>query len=272
MNAEHRRDQGADGLHGGLPDDDRQGHLHHQRHRAGRRVPARALPRASSSSPASASASATWPSTSSSPAPSTPTAASGSSSTSSRSRARTSPPAPASPASAASASSSCSAPSATTRSTPRLPRRASCASSTSSRASGRRTASSRPPRTRRWSRSTSGPVPGEPPSVESARAYFRNAFFENRRYDLSRVGRYKLNRKLGAELDRLAETFPMLKGTNADGVPFLDRPDRRPAGAEPLRGPRRLHLPAAPRQGHARATASTTRTTSPTAASARSAS
>ena len=28
--------------------------------------------------------------------------------------------------------------------------------------------------------------PGEPPTVESARAYFRNAFFENRRYDLSR--------------------------------------------------------------------------------------
>jgi DNA-directed RNA polymerase subunit beta len=66
--------------------------------------------------------------------------------------------------------------------------------------------------------------PGEPPSVESARAYFRNAFFESRRYDLSRVGRYKLNRKLGAELDNLAQTFPMLAGTNAEGVPFLDRP------------------------------------------------
>jgi len=49
--------------------------------------------------------------------------------------------------------------------------------------------------------------PGEPPTVESARAYFRNAFFENRRYDLSRVGRYKLNRKLGTEVDRLAELF-----------------------------------------------------------------
>src|SRR5690606_33415279 len=45
--------------------------------------------------------------------------------------------------------------------------------------------------------------PGEPPSVESAKAYFRNAFFEGRRYDLSRVGRYKLNRKLGPELDRI---------------------------------------------------------------------
>ena len=49
--------------------------------------------------------------------------------------------------------------------------------------------------------------PGEPPTVESARAYFRNAFFEPRRYDLSRVGRYKLNRKLGPELDFLTKQF-----------------------------------------------------------------
>ena len=35
-----RRDQEPDGLHGRLPDDDRQGHLHHQRHRACRGVPA----------------------------------------------------------------------------------------------------------------------------------------------------------------------------------------------------------------------------------------
>jgi DNA-directed RNA polymerase subunit beta len=49
--------------------------------------------------------------------------------------------------------------------------------------------------------------PGEPPSVESARAYFRNAFFEPRRYDLSRVGRYKLNRKLGPEVEKIARLF-----------------------------------------------------------------
>ncbi len=52
--------------------------------------------------------------------------------------------------------------------------------------------------------------PGEPPSVESAKAYFRSAFFEPRRYDLSRVGRYKLNRKLGPELAKLAVLFPMI--------------------------------------------------------------
>ncbi|MEY2461919.1 MAG: DNA-directed polymerase subunit beta, partial [Acidimicrobiaceae bacterium] len=66
--------------------------------------------------------------------------------------------------------------------------------------------------------------PGEPPSVESARAYFRNAFFESRRYDLSRVGRYKLNRKLGPEVAKLAQLFPTLSGNGADELPLLDLP------------------------------------------------
>lgn len=39
--------------------------------------------------------------------------------------------------------------------------------------------------------------PGEPPTVESARSLFENLFFDPRRYDLARVGRYKLNKKLG---------------------------------------------------------------------------
>ncbi|MBV8691144.1 MAG: DNA-directed RNA polymerase subunit beta, partial [Actinobacteria bacterium] len=47
--------------------------------------------------------------------------------------------------------------------------------------------------------------PGEPPAVESAKAYFENAFFNNKRYDLTRVGRYKLNRKLGPEIERMAQ-------------------------------------------------------------------
>jgi DNA-directed RNA polymerase subunit beta len=49
--------------------------------------------------------------------------------------------------------------------------------------------------------------PGEPPSVEAARAYFENAFFNSKRYDLTRVGRYKLNRKLGPEIDRIRSIF-----------------------------------------------------------------
>ena len=47
--------------------------------------------------------------------------------------------------------------------------------------------------------------PGEPLSTESARQYFENAFFNPKRYDLTRVGRYKLNRKLGPEIDRIED-------------------------------------------------------------------
>jgi DNA-directed RNA polymerase subunit beta len=67
--------------------------------------------------------------------------------------------------------------------------------------------------------------PGEPPTVESAKAYFRNAFFESRRYDLSRVGRYKLNRKLGSEVAKLGEQFGLAGKTNLEGEPLLDLPD-----------------------------------------------
>jgi DNA-directed RNA polymerase subunit beta len=49
--------------------------------------------------------------------------------------------------------------------------------------------------------------PGEPPSTESARVYFENAFFNPKRYDLTRVGRYKLDRKLGPEVARAEELF-----------------------------------------------------------------
>ena len=49
--------------------------------------------------------------------------------------------------------------------------------------------------------------PGEPLSVEAARQYFENAFFNPKRYDLTRVGRYKLNRKLGPEIERIADIF-----------------------------------------------------------------
>jgi len=38
--------------------------------------------------------------------------------------------------------------------------------------------------------------PGEPPTVESARSLLESLFFDSRRYDLAKVGRYKLNKKL----------------------------------------------------------------------------
>ena len=39
--------------------------------------------------------------------------------------------------------------------------------------------------------------PGELPTVEAARSLFNGLFYDNRRYDLAKVGRYKFNQKLG---------------------------------------------------------------------------
>ncbi|MDX6697971.1 MAG: DNA-directed polymerase subunit beta, partial [Solirubrobacteraceae bacterium] len=43
--------------------------------------------------------------------------------------------------------------------------------------------------------------PGEPPSVDNARALLNQLFFDPKRYDLTRVGRYKLNKRLGLDVD-----------------------------------------------------------------------
>ncbi|MCD6436573.1 MAG: DNA-directed RNA polymerase subunit beta, partial [Clostridiales bacterium] len=39
--------------------------------------------------------------------------------------------------------------------------------------------------------------PGEPPTIDSATSLLNNLFFDEKRYDLARVGRYKYNKKLG---------------------------------------------------------------------------
>ena len=44
--------------------------------------------------------------------------------------------------------------------------------------------------------------PGEPPTIDSARSLITNLFFDPKRYDLARVGRYKFNKKLALE-DRI---------------------------------------------------------------------
>src|SRR6201999_3340673 len=65
--------------------------------------------------------------------------------------------------------------------------------------------------------------PGEPPSPESARAYFENAFFNPKRYDLTRVGRYKLDRKLGPEISKAEELFGIDLERPAEGQGVLSR-------------------------------------------------
>ena len=42
--------------------------------------------------------------------------------------------------------------------------------------------------------------PGEPPTKESAQTLLENLFFKDKRYDLAKVGRYKVNKKLGLSI------------------------------------------------------------------------
>jgi len=53
--------------------------------------------------------------------------------------------------------------------------------------------------------------PGEPPTVESARSLLEGLFFNPQRYDLAKVGRYKLDKKLGLDMPDSQSTL-----TNAD--------------------------------------------------------
>ncbi|WP_408955498.1 DNA-directed RNA polymerase subunit beta [Natroniella sp. ANB-PHB2] len=43
--------------------------------------------------------------------------------------------------------------------------------------------------------------PGEPPTVESAQNLIESLFFDSKRYDLAKVGRYKINKKLDLDID-----------------------------------------------------------------------
>jgi DNA-directed RNA polymerase subunit beta len=43
--------------------------------------------------------------------------------------------------------------------------------------------------------------PGEPPTKEAAQNLIENLYFNAKRYDLAKVGRFKINKKLGMELD-----------------------------------------------------------------------
>lgn len=59
--------------------------------------------------------------------------------------------------------------------------------------------------------------PGDPPSVSGGRSLLESRFFDDKRYDLSRVGRYKLNKKLGLSTPDAVRTL-----THADIVTAID--------------------------------------------------
>ena len=45
--------------------------------------------------------------------------------------------------------------------------------------------------------------PGEPPTEEAVETLFRRLFFDNETYDLSKVGRMKINSVSNAELNKV---------------------------------------------------------------------
>jgi DNA-directed RNA polymerase subunit beta len=58
--------------------------------------------------------------------------------------------------------------------------------------------------------------PGEPPTTANAKALLKRLFFDPKRYDLGRVGRYKVNQKLGLKVDleqRILESGDIVAAT-----------------------------------------------------------
>ncbi len=61
--------------------------------------------------------------------------------------------------------------------------------------------------------------PGDPPTLDNAREYLHGQLFDQRRYDLERVGRYKLNQRLGLD-DIIARSHRTI--TKADIVKLVE--------------------------------------------------
>ena len=70
--------------------------------------------------------------------------------------------------------------------------------------------------------------PGDPPTAETATNLFRNLFFNPERYDLSRVGRLKVNHKLGFAPDQQVEWEPGGPGSGVQHIELGDLLTLRP--------------------------------------------
>ncbi|MDQ3821853.1 MAG: DNA-directed RNA polymerase subunit beta [Actinomycetota bacterium] len=91
--------------------------------------------------------------------------------------------------------------------------------------------------------------PGEPPTLDNARNLLRALFFDPKRYDLTKVGRYKLNQRLGVDVpddvrvlttnDILALVRKLVEMPERMGVPEDSRDfaaDAAVLSREPIRG------------------------------------
>ncbi|MFI7705626.1 DNA-directed RNA polymerase subunit beta, partial [Nonomuraea sp. NPDC049480] len=73
--------------------------------------------------------------------------------------------------------------------------------------------------------------PGEPPTKESAQTLLENLYFNPKRYDLAKVGRYKINKKLGVDSEITQGTL-----TEDDIVATIEYIVRLHAGEESMPG------------------------------------
>jgi DNA-directed RNA polymerase subunit beta len=73
--------------------------------------------------------------------------------------------------------------------------------------------------------------PGEPPTAESARTLLENLFFNPKRYDVARVGRHKVNKKLGPAdgvlMKQLKARYKALEELNKEDKKAWDQPRYR---------------------------------------------
>lgn len=65
--------------------------------------------------------------------------------------------------------------------------------------------------------------PGEPPTKESAQTLLENLFFKEKRYDLARVGRYKVNKKLGLHVGEPITSSTLIEEDVVATIEYLVR-------------------------------------------------
>ncbi|MGN5235962.1 MULTISPECIES: DNA-directed RNA polymerase subunit beta [unclassified Rhodococcus (in: high G+C Gram-positive bacteria)] len=82
--------------------------------------------------------------------------------------------------------------------------------------------------------------PGEPPTKESAQTLLENLFFKDKRYDLARVGRYKINKKLGLNTGQPIEASTL---TEEDIVATIEYLVRLHAGENWMTAPGGVEVP-----------------------------
>ena len=84
--------------------------------------------------------------------------------------------------------------------------------------------------------------PGDPPTLDSARNLWDNLFFNARRYDLAKVGRYKLNKKLKLDVPLATRVLTKEDLVEVDEVPAAaeQRPRRQGRHRSPGQPPRAL--------------------------------